>query len=251
MKPLKQSTAFTFRLGPFLDETDGKTQENALTIAVADVLLSKAGGALAAKNEATALTGTGANAHYTCPLDATDTGTLGLLRVFCHVSGALPVWEDFVVLPANVYDSLVAGSDALQVDTIQVGGTVQTAGDAVAKINTIDDFLDTEVAAILAAVDTEVAAILDAVGTSGVVVNAAGLATDAVTEIVNAIKAAVVETEGSYTIQQALSIILAVLAGVTTSSGATLKTPNGAATRVAATINASSERTAMTLTPSA
>lgn len=61
----------------------------------------------------------------------------------------------------------------------------------------------------------------------------------------------IVDTEGNYTAQQALSIMLAVLAGVTTGGGSTLKSPNGVATRVAATINASNERTAMTLTPSA
>lgn len=61
----------------------------------------------------------------------------------------------------------------------------------------------------------------------------------------------VVESAGSYTVQQALSVMLAVLAGVTTSSGATIKTPDGSATRVTATINGSDERTAMTLSPSA
>jgi len=134
---LKQSTAYTFRLGPFLDSTDGNTQENALTIAYTDVLLSKAGGALAAKSDTTALTGTGANAHYTCVLNTTDTGTLGTLRVWCHVTGALTVWQDFMVVPANIYDSLVAGSDALQVDTIQVSGTTQTANDVGADVDAI------------------------------------------------------------------------------------------------------------------
>lgn len=71
------------------------------------------------------------------------------------------------------------------------------------------------------------------------------------TPIADAIKAAVIETQGNYTIQQSLSIMLAVLAGVTTTQGSVLKTPNAAATRVSATINASNERTAMTLTPSA
>lgn len=120
---LKQSTAFTFRLGPFLDSTDGNTQENALTIAYTDVLLSKAGGALTAKNDTTNLTTTGVNAHYTCVLNTTDTGTLGAFRVWCHVAGALAVWQDFMVLPANVYDSFVAGSDLLDVNTAQWLGT--------------------------------------------------------------------------------------------------------------------------------
>lgn len=70
------------------------------------------------------------------------------------------------------------------------------------------------------------------------------------TTLSDAIKNIAVETQGSYTLQQALSIILAVVAGVTVDSGATLKTPNGAATRVAATIDTSNNRTAMTLSPS-
>lgn len=71
------------------------------------------------------------------------------------------------------------------------------------------------------------------------------------TDVAAAILASVVEAQGSYTLQQALSIILAVLAGVTADNGATLKSPNGSATRVAATIDANKNRTAMTLTPSA
>jgi len=37
---LKQSTAVTVKIGPFLDDTDGKTAETGLTIAQADVRLS-------------------------------------------------------------------------------------------------------------------------------------------------------------------------------------------------------------------
>ena len=91
--------------------------------------------------------------------------------------------------------------------------------------------------------------VITAAATAADCIDASALATDAVTEIVNAIKAAVVESEGSYTIQQVLSICLAVLAGQTSNSGNTIATPNGNATRVAATVS-SNTRTAMTLTPS-
>lgn len=47
----------------------------------------------------------------------------------------------------------------IKADTLRVGGTLQTAGDLATLIIAVDDFVDTEVAAILAAVDTEVAAI--------------------------------------------------------------------------------------------
>ena len=125
---LKQSTAFTFELGPFLDDTDGKTAEASLTIAATDVYVSKAGAALAAKNDATALTGTGdALGYYACPLNTTDTGTLGPLRVHCHVAGALPVWQDFLVVPAQAYNSLIAGSDKLQVDAVEINSSTTAA----------------------------------------------------------------------------------------------------------------------------
>jgi hypothetical protein len=82
-------------------------------------------------------------------------------------------------------------------------------------------------------------------------IGASELAAGAASEIAAAVMASVAEAQGSYTVQQILSIVLAVLAGETTDGGNTLQTPNGAATRVAATVNGSNERTAMTLTPSA
>lgn len=69
------------------------------------------------------------------------------------------------------------------------------------------------------------------------------------TQIRDAVWAKVIESAGSITAQQLLQVILAVLAGVTTDGGATIKTPDGSATRVAATINVSNERTGMVLTP--
>lgn len=67
----------------------------------------------------------------------------------------------------------------------------------------------------------------------------------------DAIVAKVIEDQGSITLQQAISVMLSAIAGVSTSAGSVRKTPNGSATRVTATINAQNERTAITLTPSA
>lgn len=119
---LKQSTAFTFRIGPFVDSTDGVTAETALTIAQADIQISKAGGAFA-QTSASPTTTHDADGWYQCPLTSTDTGTVGTLTVQIVVAGALPVWKDFMVLPANVYDSLVSGTDLLDVNTAQWLGT--------------------------------------------------------------------------------------------------------------------------------
>jgi hypothetical protein len=114
MQWLKQSTAVTLKIGPFLDETDGKTAETGLTIAQADVRLSKNGANIAQKNEATTCTHDELGI-YGCPIDTTDTATLGRLQLFIHESGALPVWHEFMVVPANVWDSFF-GADMLNVD---------------------------------------------------------------------------------------------------------------------------------------
>lgn len=158
---LKQSTASQeIPLGFFVDSTDGDTEETALSIANTDIRLWKQGAtAMANKNSGGATHMS--NGLYYCVLDATDTDTLGALVVFVHVAGALPVRVECRVLAANVYDSLVAGTDNLQVDTVQVTGTSQTARDLGANIDaavstrasqtsvdTVDDFLDTEIAAI-------------------------------------------------------------------------------------------------------
>lgn len=70
------------------------------------------------------------------------------------------IWDEALSGHATAGTSGKALSDVL-VDTAEIGaaGAGLTALATQASVNTIDDFLDTEVAAILAAVDTEVAAI--------------------------------------------------------------------------------------------
>jgi len=126
---LKQSTAFTFRIGPFVDDTDFKTAETGLTIAQADLQISKDGAAFA-QTSAAPTTTHDADGWYQCPLTTTDTGTLGPLTVQIVVAGALPVWDHFMVVPANVYDSLVDGADSLEVDATAISGDATAADNA-------------------------------------------------------------------------------------------------------------------------
>lgn len=117
---LEQSTAVTIKMGPFLDEDDGKTAEVGLAIGQADIRLTKNGGNAAQSNNVAGA------AHdeigwYDVPLDTTDTNTLGRLTVFIHEAGALPVWQDFMIVPTNVWDSMF-GADKLQVDAVEVSG---------------------------------------------------------------------------------------------------------------------------------
>jgi len=134
MQFLKQSTAVTLKIGPFLDETNGKDAETALTLSQADVRLSKNGGDIAQKNEATSCTHDELGV-YGCPIDATDTNTLGRLQLWVHESGALPVWHEYMVITANEYDS-ICSTDYKEVDVLQVGGATQSATD-------LKDFADT------------------------------------------------------------------------------------------------------------
>lgn len=105
---LRQSTAVDILLGPFVDETDGKSAETGLTL---DVEVSKNGQALANKNDSTTPTHDAAGSvdgYYNCELDATDTNTVGQLMVVAHASGALPVWQYCQVVEEAVYDALFA-----------------------------------------------------------------------------------------------------------------------------------------------
>jgi len=103
MRFLKQSTAVTVKIGPFLDDADGKTAETSLSISQSDTRLSKNGGDFVQKNDSSGATHD-ENGYYDIQLSAVDTETAGALRVAIHKTGALPVWEDFAVVATGVYD---------------------------------------------------------------------------------------------------------------------------------------------------
>ncbi len=123
---LRQQTAGTIAFGPFVGTSDGFTPGTALTISQADIQLSKNGAAFAQVSGTANLTHM-ANGYYALPLGTADTGTLGRLRITSAESAALPVWQDFIVVPANIYDSLISGSDFQQVDAVQWNGTAVVA----------------------------------------------------------------------------------------------------------------------------
>lgn len=126
---LRQGTAATVKVGPFIDDVDFKTLETGLTIAQADTKLSKNGGATAQKNSPTSAThDVGDDGYYSIPLDATDTNTKGGLFLTVDVAGALPQNEEFIVYDQQVYDAFF-GSDQLEVDVTQWAGTTTTISD--------------------------------------------------------------------------------------------------------------------------
>ncbi len=121
---LRQSTAVTLKLGPFIDDTDFKTEETALTISQADVRLSKNGGNYAQKND------TGAATHdelgeYDVDLDATDTNTVGILIVRITETGSLPYKRTYQVVEEAVYDKMF-GADAVGPPEALIRTTIAT-----------------------------------------------------------------------------------------------------------------------------
>lgn len=145
---LRQSTAITDKIGPYIDDTDGKTPETALSIAQADIRLSKNFSAFAQKNS-TAVVTHAEYGWYDCPFDATDTGTLGPLKVASLKTGALPVWHEYMVLPANAYDAIISGTDYLQTDLVQWLGVAPLALSS-QLVPSIESTLETRLSALRA-----------------------------------------------------------------------------------------------------
>lgn len=135
MQWLKQGTVAVINFGPFLDKTDGVTLEDGAGIitsidhATTGIKLSKNGGTLAVREQGANFVASIYDAHgfYKVSLSAIDTGTLGrLLVVHSEPATYLIVPREFMVVPANVYNSLIAGSDLLDVSTGGAGAITWT-----------------------------------------------------------------------------------------------------------------------------
>lgn len=104
MKYLRQSTATTIIIGPFVNFLDGVTPKTTLTDQSANGRLVKngTGGTITVSSWAHDAAGS-----YVIGLTTGHTDTLGRLRVeFNDATTFLPVWEDFSVLSQAVYDTL-------------------------------------------------------------------------------------------------------------------------------------------------
>ncbi len=147
---LKTNTAVTIAVGPFLDKTDGVTPEVALTVAnskttvIAEtddnnaptLVLDNVAGS-DATNTLAHITNDDAG-YYSLKLTAANLNRLGRLKVFIgDAANHCPVFHEFIILPANVYDSLVLGTDLLDANASQVGGQTVSAAGAVTFPGTI------------------------------------------------------------------------------------------------------------------
>lgn len=133
---LKQSTQVKQLIGPFVDATDGFTPETGITLGAADQ-------AEAWKHDASSTTDISLNtwSHiadgmYNLTLTTSDTNTVGTLGIIIlDTSVCRPVRVNYIVLTANVYDSLIGGGavDYLDVNIKQISEDT-TAADTLERM---------------------------------------------------------------------------------------------------------------------
>jgi len=163
MRFLRTNTAVIITVGPFYDKTDGVTIETALTItneritmtadtddgsAPTNVLDNVTGATSGTSNDLNYITGNDAGMMQ-LELTAANTNRLG--RMFLSITDAanhVPVFHEFMVLPAMIYDAFILGTDRLDTNVTHVADTAQSAGDLKALIDAVDNFVDTEIADI-------------------------------------------------------------------------------------------------------
>lgn len=136
---LKADTSVKVVIGPVVAVGDGFTPVTTLALSTADE-------AELMKHDAAAVTDISGNTfaaitsmdgYYNLTLTAAQLDTEGMLTVGINDDSlCLPVRAQFMVVSANVYDSLYAasGTDVLDVNTTQLSGTAQTARDIGASV---------------------------------------------------------------------------------------------------------------------
>lgn len=226
MKYLKTNTATRIAVGPFLDYSDGVTPEVSITVTNTTCELYKDandGGAVV--RTALTLSASGGNndmvhitddvaGYYDLELTTTNTNFLGRATlVLTDPDVHLPVFQEFMVLPAKVFDSLVAGTDNLEVLLVD---------DAITSAK-----FDESTAYPLKSADN----------------GATALSRITVADILAGI------IEGSITLKHSLQAVLAACAGKSDGGGtATIhfKDQADSKNRITATVDASGNRTAIT-----
>jgi hypothetical protein len=158
MRFLRTNTAVIITVGPFYDKTDGVTIETALTItneritltadtddgsAPTNVLDNIAGATSGTSNDLNYISGNDAGMMQ-LELSAANTNRLG--RMFLSITDAanhVPIFHEFMVLPAMIYDAFIAGTDVLDASMTQILGTAvstpATAGILDVNVKNIDN----------------------------------------------------------------------------------------------------------------
>lgn len=135
MRFLRTNTAARVTVGPFFDKTDGVTPETALTVTgckltfmvddanVPTLVLDVAPTASGGSNDMVHVTGDDAG-FYDLELAAANVNYLG--RAMLAITDAAthcPVFHEFMIVPAMVYDSMFLGTDVMDASVTQWLGT--------------------------------------------------------------------------------------------------------------------------------
>ena len=137
--PMRLNTSGNIIIGVFIESTDGYTPATGLTSADMTINFTLMG-ATASGNMSTWTHTTGqlistelAGGYYVFGLSSNPVSKVGRVRIDILGSSCIPFCEELQVLPANVYDAIVAasGTDYLLVDALQMAGVAITtdAGD--------------------------------------------------------------------------------------------------------------------------
>lgn len=140
---LRQNTATRVTVGPFIDKTDGFTPEVALTATnekltfmVDDLETSNGTPTLVLDTNATASGGSNDFVHvtnddagyYDLELSAANTNYVGRARLaITYATDHLPVFHEYMILPAQVFDSMILGTDKLQTDAVELNSVAASA----------------------------------------------------------------------------------------------------------------------------
>jgi hypothetical protein len=251
MRYLRTNTAARITVGPFFDKTDGVTPETAITVTscklslmvddsnVPTLVLDTAPTASGGANDMVHVTGDDSG-FYDLELAAANVNYLG--RAVLSITDPAvhcPVVHEFMILPANVYDSLVLGTDTLNADVTQFGGTNGTFSAGRPEVNTTH-------AAGTAWGSGAITAASIATGA----VDADALAADAANEIADALLDRTAGVETGYTVRQAMRIMLSAMAaklsGAATTT-VTIRDVGDTKARITATVDSDGNRSAVTL----
>lgn len=169
MRYLRTNTDTRITVGPFLDKTDGITPEVALTVTsekltfvvdtggVPTLILDTAPTASGGANDMVHITNDDSG-FYDLELTAANTNYLGRAMLSLNdVATHLPVFHEFMILPAVIYDAMISGTDLFDVSMTQILGTaVSTPATAGILDVNIKNIVNAAVNAALAQLGTNV-----------------------------------------------------------------------------------------------
>lgn len=141
MQYLRTNTATRITVGPFLDKTDGVTPETALTVTnekltfvvddsgVPTLVLDTAPTASGGNNDMVHITGDDSG-YYDLELTAANVNYLGRAKLaLTDAANHCPVFHEFMIIPAVVYDAMILGTDLFDVSVTQWTGTTVATPD--------------------------------------------------------------------------------------------------------------------------